>query len=75
MKKNNKIKILIFVIILIIIATALAIFIPFHNSKVFDDYGKEELIQYLNNIEDEQIKKEEIDNAIEKGWITENDLK
>ena len=75
MKKNSKIKILIFVIILIIIAVALAIFIPLRNSKVFDDYGKEELIQYLNNIEDEQRKKEEIDNAIEKGWITENDLK
>lgn len=75
MKKNNKIKILIFVIILIIIAVALAIFIPFHNSKEFDNYGKEELIQYLNNIEDEQRKKEEIDNAIEKGLITENDLK
>lgn len=75
MKKNNKIKILIFVIILIIIAVALAMFIPLRNSKVFDDYGKEELIQYLNNIEDEQRKKEEIDNAIEKGWITENDLK
>ena len=50
-------------------------FIPFHNSKEFDNYGKEELIQYLNNIEDEQRKKEEIDNAIEKGLITENDLK
>ena len=75
MKKNSKIKILIFVIILIIIAVALAIFIPLRNSKEFDNYGKEELIQYLNNIEDEQRKKEEIDNAIEKGLITENDLK
>lgn len=74
-EKNNKLKILVFLIILTIIAIALAIFIPFYNSKEFNDYGKQELIQYLNNITDEQTKKEEIDSAIEKGWITEEDLK
>lgn len=74
MKKNTKIKFGILFTILIICAISLAIYIPFYRSKQFDNYGKENLINYLNSITDEDQKQNEIKKAIENGWITENDL-
>ena len=73
-EKSTKIKFGILFTILIICAISLAIYIPFYRSKQFDNYGKENLINYLNSITDEDQKQNEIKKAIENGWITENDL-
>ncbi len=44
---------------------------PFHDSKVFDQIGQDELIEQLRKIEDVEQRQKEIENAIKKGWITE----
>lgn len=74
MKKGNKLRFVILFTILIVCAISFAIFIPFYNSKKFDNYGKEDLINYLNSITDYELKQSEINKALEKGWITEKDL-
>ena len=74
MKKNKKV----LIISLIIITFIIVIFIiakPFYDSQVFDNIGKEEILQQLQNIEDSEKQQKEIEEAIKKGWITEEDAK
>ena len=68
-------KIIISLLIICLLAIVLAIVIPFYNSYKFENYGKKELLDYLTNITDENKKQEEINSALEKGWIEESDLK
>ena len=72
---KNKLYIKLSLILIIFIAIILAIFIPIYNSYIFENNGKKELIDYLTNIPEEEKRQEEINNALEKGWITESDLK
>ncbi len=39
---------------------------PFHDSKVFDQIGQDELIEQLRKIEDVEQRQKEIENAIKK---------
>lgn len=73
MMKNKKI-LIISLIILSFVIIALIIIKPFYNSKVFDEIGKDEIINYLKNIEDYEQKQKEIEEAIKKGWISQKDI-
>ncbi len=68
--KNKKI-LIISLIIMILIVIIWMIAKPFHDSKVFDQIGQDELIEQLRKIEDVEQRQKEIENAIKKGWITE----
>lgn len=72
---KNKLYIKLSLIVIIFVAIILAIFIPIYNSYKFEQSGKKELIDYLTNIPEKEKRQEEINNALEKGWITESDLK
>ena len=71
--KNKKVLIIVLIIIgfISIVFTVLK---PFKDSKKFDNIGKDEIIQHLKNINDSEQKQKEIDEAINKGWITEKDV-
>jgi len=71
--KNKKILILCLVIFSFVVII-LTIIKPYHDSKVFEEIGKDEIIEYLKNIEDSEQKQKEIEEAIKKGWITRNDI-
>lgn len=69
MKKKKFIIIALFIIFLIVIV--LVVKKPFEDSKKFDEIGKNELIEHLRSIEDKTERENEIQNAIEKDWITQ----
>lgn len=70
--KNKKI-LIISLIIIILVAIVITIIKPFYDSKVFEDIGKDEIIEHLKNIDNSEQKQKEINETIEKGWITEKD--
>lgn len=63
--KNKKI-LIISLIIMILIVIIWMIAKPFHDSKVFDQIGQDELIEQLRKIEDVEQRQKEIENAIKK---------
>lgn len=72
MEKNLKIK---FILIIIPVAIVVSIIMPYYDSYRFKNSFKDEFIEYLMSIEDEERKNEEINSAIEKGWINKKDIK
>ena len=71
MEKNLKIK---FILIIIAVAIIVSIIMPYYDSYRFENSFKDEFIEYLMSIEDEERRKQEINSAIEKGWINEKDI-
>ncbi len=70
---KNKSVIVIPVIIIVLIAVIVFIVRPIYELNKFEDYGKDELITYLQNITDEELKKQEVDKALNDGDITEDE--
>jgi len=68
---KNKKMLIISLIIITLIIMILIIVKPFYDSNVFDKVGQDELIEQLRKIEDINLRQQEIEKAIEKGWITE----
>ncbi len=68
--KNKKVLFL-SLFIIILVAVILVISKPFYYSNIFDNIGEKELIEHLKNINDIEQKQKEINEAVEKGWISE----
>lgn len=70
--KNKKI-LIISLIIVILIAVITTIIKPLYYSNVFENIGKDEMIEHLKNIDNYEQKQKEINEVVEKGWITEKE--
>lgn len=68
---KNKKMLIISLIMITLIIMILIIVKPFYDSNAFDKVGQDELIEQLRKIEDINLRQQEIERAIEKGWITE----
>ena len=66
--KNKKI-----LIISLIIVILIAVIKPLYYSNVFENIGKDEMIEHLKNIDNYEQKQKEINEVVEKGWITEKE--
>ena len=69
-KKN----IIISLIVIIIIAILVAIIKPIYDTYVFQNLNKNELIQSIQNIKNVEERNQKIQNAVEKGFLTQNDV-
>lgn len=70
---KNKKFIIIALIIIIVLAILMGILKPVYDSYVFKRYGHEDLIKYIQNIEDDEQRKNEIEKALNNKDITQKE--